>query len=213
MAIGEETNNGGISGFGLEDDAAESIRIVNRTTADDPIGTSSHVQADLDNFDSGNPLLAESAVVTIDAPIGKLRRIHKMENAVASQTDSSTMCRKGDFDDENHANEPANTIVEPPDGGLRAWMIMIGSFTINGVLFSIINSYSLIYQELQKRLIEAGETEVSSKAGTKLFHNINFKRDNIDTLILFLNFVRNNYHKYVYRFLFYRYSFDILLFS
>ncbi|XP_018356533.1 PREDICTED: monocarboxylate transporter 10 isoform X1 [Trachymyrmex septentrionalis] len=164
MAIGEEAGNGDISGFGLEDDAAGSIRIVNRTSTDDPIGTSSHVQADLDNFDSGNPLLAESATVTIDASIGKLRRIHKMENAVASQTDSSTMCRKGDFDDENHANELANTIVEPPDGGLRAWMIMIGSFTINGVLFSIINSYSLIYQELQKRLIEAGETEVSSKA-------------------------------------------------
>ncbi|KYN17202.1 PREDICTED: monocarboxylate transporter 10 isoform X2 [Trachymyrmex cornetzi] len=164
MAIGEEAGNGGISSFGLEDDAAGSIRIVNRTTTDDPIGTSSHVQADLDNFDSGNPLLAESAAVTIDAPIGKLRRIHKMENAVASQTDGSAMCRKGDFDDENHANEPANTIVEPPDGGLRAWMIMVGSFTINGVLFSIINSYSLIYQELQKRLIEAGETEVSSKA-------------------------------------------------
>ncbi|KAG5322981.1 MOT10 protein, partial [Pseudoatta argentina] len=164
MAIGEETGNGGISGFGLEDDAAGSIRIVNRTTTDDPIGTSSHVQADLDNFDSGNPLLAESATVTIDASIGKLRRIHKMENTVVSQTDGSAMCRKGDFDDENHANESVNTIVEPPDGGLRAWMIMIGSFTINGVLFSIINSYSLIYQELQKRLIEAGETEVSSKA-------------------------------------------------
>ncbi|XP_011051927.1 PREDICTED: monocarboxylate transporter 10 isoform X1 [Acromyrmex echinatior] len=163
MAIGEETGNGGISGFGLEDDAAGSIRIVNRTTTDDPISTSSHVQADLDNFDSGNPLLAESAAVTIDASIGKLRRIHKMENAEASQTDGSAMCRKGDFDDENHANESVNTI-EPPDGGLRAWMIMIGSFTINGVLFSIINSYSLIYQELQKRLIEAGETEVSSKA-------------------------------------------------
>lgn len=162
MAIGEEAGNGDISGFGLEDNATGSIRIINRTTADDPIGTSSHVQADLDNFDSGNPLLAESAAVTIDAPIGKLRRLHKMENAVA---DGSVMCRKGDFDDENHANEPTNTIIEPPDGGLRAWMIMIGSFTINGVLFSIINSYSLIYQELQKRLIEAGETEVSSKAG------------------------------------------------
>ncbi|XP_018314469.1 monocarboxylate transporter 10 isoform X1 [Mycetomoellerius zeteki] len=161
MAIGEEAGNGDISGFGLEDNATGSIRIINRTTADDPIGTSSHVQADLDNFDSGNPLLAESAAVTIDAPIGKLRRLHKMENAVA---DGSVMCRKGDFDDENHANEPTNTIIEPPDGGLRAWMIMIGSFTINGVLFSIINSYSLIYQELQKRLIEAGETEVSSKA-------------------------------------------------
>ncbi|XP_011497868.1 PREDICTED: monocarboxylate transporter 10 [Ceratosolen solmsi marchali] len=54
--------------------------------------------------------------------------------------------------------------VEPPDGGLRAWSIMVGSFLINGVLFSIINTYSLIYLELQKRLKESGETEVSSKA-------------------------------------------------
>lgn len=52
----------------------------------------------------------------------------------------------------------------PPDGGLRAWMIMIGSFFINGVLFSVINTYSLIYLELQKKLLAAGETEVSSKA-------------------------------------------------
>lgn len=74
---------------------------------------------------------------------------------------------------ENHADRtlvdiatnPADTASGPPDGGFRAWMIMIGSFTINGVLFSIINTYSLIYSELQKRLTEAGETEVSSKAG------------------------------------------------
>lgn len=53
----------------------------------------------------------------------------------------------------------------PPDGGARAWLIMIGSFVINGVLFSVINTYSLIYLELQNRLIENGETEASSKAG------------------------------------------------
>jgi len=73
---------------------------------------------------------------------------------------------------ENHADRTANDAINladttsgPPDGGFRAWMIMIGSFTINGVLFSIVNTYSLIYSELQKRLTEAGETEVSSKAG------------------------------------------------
>lgn len=66
---------------------------------------------------------------------------------------------------ENDASDLADTTYSgPPDGGFRAWMIMIGSFTINGVLFSIINTYSLIYSELQKRLTEAGETEVSSKA-------------------------------------------------
>ncbi|XP_015111942.1 monocarboxylate transporter 10 isoform X2 [Diachasma alloeum] len=52
----------------------------------------------------------------------------------------------------------------PPDGGVRAWMIMLGSFTINGILFSVINSYSLIFLKLSEILRDAGETEVSSKA-------------------------------------------------
>lgn len=168
MAISEEASDGDVGGFG-----DGPIRgTIDRTTAGDPIGTSSHVrrrQADLDSTDSGegNPLLAESAAVTIDAPIGKLKRMQKVENAAtAAQTDGSAMCRKVDpVEDEDRASELA---VVPPDGGLRAWMIMIGSFTINGVLFSIINTYSIIYPKLQKRLMEAGETEVSSKAGAKL---------------------------------------------
>lgn len=73
----------------------------------------------------------------------------------------------------------------PPDGGFRAWMILIGSFTINGLLFSIINTYSLIYSELQKRLTEAGETEVSSKAG-KIPRFCKFN-------ICFLYFIRRTY--------------------
>lgn len=183
MAISEEAGDGDVSGsgsFGLESDAVGSIRTIDCIATGDPIGTSRHNrhrQVDLDNSDSGegNPLLAESAAVTIDAPIGKLRRMHKVENAVAAQMDGSATCRKEEPDDEDPANEPASTVAGPPDGGLRAWMIMIGSFTINGVLFSIINTYSLIYPELQKRLTEAGETEVSSKAGAKLsFSHISF---------------------------------------
>jgi len=172
MSIGEEAGDGDVGGLGGDG----PIQTIDRTAAGDPIGTSSDVrQTDLDNSDSGegNPLLPENAAVTIDAPIGKLRRIHKVENAMAVQTDGDAMCRKVDPDDEDHAAEPATTAVGPPDGGLRAWMIMIGSFTINGVLFSIINTYSLIYPELQKRLIEAGETEVSSKAGAKFSGALN----------------------------------------
>jgi len=203
MAIGEEAGDGDIGSFDQEDDAARSIRIINRTTVDDPIGTSSHVhrrQTDFNNSDlgEGNPLLIESAAITIDAPIGKLRRMHKVENAIAAQTDDSAVCQKKDPNAENHVSELASTIVEPPDGGLRAWMIMIGSFTINGVLFSIINTYSLIYPELQKRLTEAGENEVSSKAGAKSFHTI-FK--NIIFNIFFFNLVRKNYHIHVYHIL------------
>ncbi|KOC69627.1 Monocarboxylate transporter 10 [Habropoda laboriosa] len=72
-----------------------------------------------------------------------------------------------DEEDRGSRKDPeadGGNVVTPPDGGLRAWMVMIGSFVINGVLFSVINTYSLIYLELQKRLLESGETAASSKA-------------------------------------------------
>lgn len=161
MTIDEGADRGDVGGFAQENNAAASIRIIDCTAANDPIGPTSHVQlrqADPDSSDSseGNSFLAESAAMIIDESIGKPRRMHKAEGTMNA-------ARRKEPDDD-FESEPTNMIVEPPDGGLRAWMIMIGSFTINGVLFSIINTYSLIYPELQKRLTEAGETEVSSKA-------------------------------------------------
>ncbi|XP_043485043.1 monocarboxylate transporter 10 isoform X2 [Leptopilina heterotoma] len=55
-------------------------------------------------------------------------------------------------------------IHEPPDGGVRAWAIMIGSFLINGILFSVINSYSPIYGNLKQRLNDAGLSDTAEKA-------------------------------------------------
>ncbi|KAJ9587793.1 hypothetical protein L9F63_018776, partial [Diploptera punctata] len=52
----------------------------------------------------------------------------------------------------------------PPDGGARAWFIMIASFLCNGILFGVINTYSVIYVDLQKKLEAAGVAEASSKA-------------------------------------------------
>lgn len=52
----------------------------------------------------------------------------------------------------------------PPDGGVRAWMILLGSFIINGVLFSIINSYSLMQVQLTEKLKDLGETSADAKA-------------------------------------------------
>lgn len=46
---------------------------------------------------------------------------------------------------------------DPPDGGFRAWSIMIGSFLINAILFSVINSYSVVYRDLTGRLKETEE--------------------------------------------------------
>lgn len=101
----------------------------------------------------GNPLLetgGRSSSVKIDVSIAKSKRSDKDE-------EDRVNARK-----DPEIDEP--TAIVPPDGGLRAWMIMIGSFIINGVLFSVINTYSLIYLELQKRLLESGETAASSKA-------------------------------------------------
>lgn len=60
---------------------------------------------------------------------------------------------------------------EPPDGGVRAWSIMVASFLINGILFGIINSYSVVYTELQTKLSQGNETDASSKA-CKLYKSI-----------------------------------------
>jgi len=141
--------------------------MIDDTSTRDSITPTSLIQrqADPDNSDSGEgkPLLIDNVAVTIDVPIGKLEKTHKLENAVTMQDGTYRKCSV----DEDPASESTIAAIVPPDGGLRAWMIMIGSFTINGVLFGIINTYSLIYPELQKRLTEIGETEVSSKAGAK----------------------------------------------
>lgn len=104
-----------------------------------------------------NPLLesnrADHSSMKIDTSVMKSKKVDKEEDDWASM---NTSRRDPEVND-------CNAIV-PPDGGLRAWMIMIGSFVINGVLFSVINTYSLIYLELQKRLLESGETAASSKA-------------------------------------------------
>uniref|UniRef100_A0A675AGA2 Uncharacterized protein n=1 Tax=Anopheles darlingi TaxID=43151 RepID=A0A675AGA2_ANODA len=55
-------------------------------------------------------------------------------------------------------------VHEPPDGGTRAWLVMVAAFLCNGVLFGVINTYSVIYLTLQKQLDEIGDKEASSKA-------------------------------------------------
>lgn len=56
-------------------------------------------------------------------------------------------------------------VFEPPDGTWRGWVIMLSAFLCNGVIFGIINTYSVIYLRLQNQLEESGDKEASSKAG------------------------------------------------
>lgn len=52
----------------------------------------------------------------------------------------------------------------PPDGGFRAYAVMVGSFLTNGLLFGVINSYSVIYSQLEKQLSEAQVENAASRA-------------------------------------------------
>jgi MFS transporter, MCT family, solute carrier family 16 (monocarboxylic acid transporters), member 10 len=54
--------------------------------------------------------------------------------------------------------------IEPPDGGARAYIVMISAFLCNGILFGIINTYSVIYVSLQRQLEASGDAAASSKA-------------------------------------------------
>lgn len=53
---------------------------------------------------------------------------------------------------------------QPPDGGMRAWSVMISAFVCNGVIFGIINTYGVIHSLLTDRLAEQGDSAASSKA-------------------------------------------------
>lgn len=54
----------------------------------------------------------------------------------------------------------------PPDGGTRAWCVMVSAFLCNSILFGIINTCGTIYLQLQEGLELNGDSEASSKAGT-----------------------------------------------
>lgn len=55
-----------------------------------------------------------------------------------------------------------------PDGGTRAWLVMIGAFFCNGILFGVINSYGVLYTEILEGLKQANISEASSKAGKQI---------------------------------------------
>lgn len=73
-----------------------------------------------------------------------------------------------DFDmNSNHLNESASKA--PPDGGTRAWCVVISAFLCNSIMFGIINTYgSTIGQKINEDLKENNIPEASSKAGKSI---------------------------------------------
>ncbi|XP_051174145.1 monocarboxylate transporter 10 isoform X3 [Leptopilina boulardi] len=103
-----------------------------------------------------------------------LSEVNKKNSIILSEENNINMQKmngfKKEIDEKKFSlNDPEMNpinghINEPPDGGIRAWAIMIGSFVINGILFSVINSYSPIYGNLKERLKIAGLSDTAEKA-------------------------------------------------
>ena len=72
----------------------------------------------------------------------------------------------------------------PPDGGFRAYMVVVGSFLTNGLIFGIINSYSIIFTVLKEKLKDEQVTNYEGRAGKKLLWFIYFF--NIVTILFFI---------------------------
>jgi hypothetical protein len=61
-------------------------------------------------------------------------------------------------------NAVKEDVYAPPDGGFRAYFVMTCAFLCNGVIFGIINTYSVVYMSLQRQLVQSGDELASSKA-------------------------------------------------
>jgi len=53
--------------------------------------------------------------------------------------------------------------IDPPDGGCTAWLIMICSFLVNGIVFSIINTFGILFVKLKEELEAAGDKDAAFK--------------------------------------------------
>ncbi|KAG0726833.1 hypothetical protein GWK47_035810 [Chionoecetes opilio] len=59
---------------------------------------------------------------------------------------------------------PAHVLAfVPPDGGMRAWAVMLAAFLCNGIIFGIINTSGITYNKIATRLQEQGDPNAAFK--------------------------------------------------
>jgi len=59
--------------------------------------------------------------------------------------------------------------IVPPDGGVWAWVVMLSCFLVNGIIFGIINTFGILFVQLNKELEEAGVEDAAAKSGKICF--------------------------------------------
>ena len=59
---------------------------------------------------------------------------------------------------------------EPPDGGCWAWLVLLGCFLVNGIIFGIINTFGILFVQLKADMDKAGVEDAASKCGERDFN-------------------------------------------
>lgn len=92
--------------------------------------------------------------------------INKLKNCSNGDVNGSNLInqKNGNTKIHDELNISETPSCEPPDGGARAWCVMISAFFCNSIIFGIINTYGTVYVKLLQYLTETGVQEAASKA-------------------------------------------------
>lgn len=91
------------------------------------------------------------------------RKIGNSNNSIG--TGAGTGNTKVIYEFSTNPNEISSSqSFEPPDGGARAWCVMISGFFCNSIIFGIINTCGTIYVKLVDYLNEMNVEDAASKA-------------------------------------------------
>ena len=94
-----------------------------------------------------------------------------MNSTGVNDSDGGKIVEKNTIKIELMKNGNADTVPEEPaTKSVRRWFVVLASFTCNGLIFGLINSVSVIYNELQKNLENDGVDNAATKAGKQVKH-------------------------------------------
>ena len=89
-----------------------------------------------------------------------------MDPTSASSPDNDKIIEKSEISIQPIKNGNAEFVrTEPPDNiRVRRWFVVVASFLCNGLIFGLINSVGVVYEELQRSLESQNVTDASTKA-------------------------------------------------
>lgn len=83
----------------------------------------------------------------------------KADTPLMAESRAATSENSSDTASEKYSDQ------EPPDGGCWAWLVLIGCFLVNGIIFGIINTFGILFVRLKEDMEKTGVEDAASKCG------------------------------------------------